>query len=45
MSDDTLNTHIKRLREKLTRLQSNVSIKTIRNVGYQTEVIHENTLQ
>lgn len=45
VSDDTLNTHIKRLREKLTRLQSNVSIKTIRNVGYQTEVIHENTLQ
>lgn len=45
VSDDTLNTHIKRLREKLARLKSNVTIKTIRNVGYQIEVNHENALQ
>lgn len=39
VSDDTLNTHIKRLREKLARLKSKVTIKTVRNVGYQIEVI------
>ena len=44
VSDDTLNTHIKRLRTKLSRLKSNVSIKTIRNVGYQIEVHDENSL-
>lgn len=44
VSDDTLNTHIKRLRDKLTRLKSNVTIKTVRNVGYQIEVKHENTI-
>ncbi|MGM9946315.1 MAG: response regulator transcription factor [Lysinibacillus sp.] len=44
VSDDTLNTHIKRLRDKLTRLKSAVKIKTIRNVGYQIEVENANTL-
>lgn len=44
VSDETLNTHIKRLRSKLKRLNSNVHIKTIRNVGYQIEVQNENTL-
>lgn len=39
VSDDTLNTHIKRLREKLARLKSTVTIKTVRNVGYQIEVL------
>lgn len=39
VSDDTLNTHIKRLREKLARLKSSVTIKTVRNVGYQIEII------
>lgn len=39
VSDDTLNTHIKRLREKLARLKSSVTIKTARNVGYQIEVV------
>lgn len=39
VSDDTLNTHIKRLREKLAHLKSSVTIKTIRNVGYQIEVL------
>ncbi|MEO4051829.1 response regulator transcription factor [Solibacillus sp. CAU 1738] len=38
-NDDTLNTHIKRLREKLMRLESNVHIQTIRGVGYRLEVI------
>lgn len=44
VSDDTLNTHIKRLRTKLSRLKSNVSIKTVRNVGYQIEVNDEKSL-
>lgn len=39
-SDDTLNTHMKRLREKLTRLKSKVEITTVRGVGYKLEV-HE----
>ena len=39
VSDDTLNTHIKRLRDKLARLKSNVTIKTVRNVGYQIVVL------
>ncbi|KYG92379.1 MULTISPECIES: response regulator transcription factor [Metasolibacillus] len=38
-SDDTLNTHIKRLREKLVRLDSTVQITTVRGVGYQLEVV------
>lgn len=38
-SDDTLNTHIKRLREKLVRLESTVQITTIRGVGYKLEVM------
>lgn len=38
-SDDTLNTHIKRLREKLIRLESTVQITTIRGVGYKLEVV------
>lgn len=44
VSDDTLNTHIKRLRTKLSRLKSNISIKTVRNVGYQIEVNDEKSL-
>ncbi|MGN1401992.1 MAG: response regulator transcription factor [Bacillus sp. (in: firmicutes)] len=33
----TLNTHIKRLRERLTHLEADVEIQTIRNVGYKME--------
>ena len=36
--DHTLNTHMKRLRERLNRLGANVEINTIRGVGYKLEV-------
>ena len=36
--DHTLNTHMKRLREKLERLKANVEIHTIRRIGYKLEV-------
>ncbi|MGM9926702.1 MAG: response regulator transcription factor [Bacillus sp. (in: firmicutes)] len=38
--DHTLNTHMKRLRDRLNRLEANVEISTIRNVGYKLEVKH-----
>ncbi|WP_019636906.1 response regulator transcription factor [Paenibacillus fonticola] len=38
--DYTLNTHIKRLRERLTQLGANVEISTTRGVGYRLEVQH-----
>ncbi|MEK4486231.1 response regulator transcription factor [Psychrobacillus sp. FSL H8-0484] len=37
--DHTLNTHMKRLREKLQRLHANVEIQTIRGLGYKLEVV------
>lgn len=37
--DHTLNTHMKRLREKLQRLGANIEIQTIRGLGYKLEVI------
>ncbi|MEK4228031.1 response regulator transcription factor [Solibacillus sp. FSL H8-0538] len=36
--DETLNTHIKRVRERLSALQSSVQIQTVRGVGYRLEV-------
>lgn len=36
--DQTLNTHMKRLRERLVRLEANIEIITIRGVGYKLEV-------
>lgn len=36
--DQTLNTHIKRLREKLKNMAPNIHIQTIRGVGYKLEV-------
>ncbi|WHX47901.1 response regulator transcription factor [Paenibacillus woosongensis] len=38
--DYTLNTHIKRLRERLKQLGANVEISTTRGVGYRLEVPH-----
>lgn len=38
--DYTLNTHIKRLRERLTQLGANVEISTTRGVGYRLEGQH-----
>lgn len=36
--DQTINVHIKRLREKLTPLSTSVHITTVRGVGYKLEV-------
>jgi two-component system OmpR family response regulator len=36
--DYTLNTHMKRLRERLDQLEANVEISTTRGVGYKLEV-------
>lgn len=36
--DQTLNTHIKRLREKLRSIAEDIHIQTIRGVGYKLEV-------
>lgn len=36
--DQTLNVHIKRLREKLKNLAPNIKITTVRGVGYRLEV-------
>lgn len=36
--DYTLNTHMKRLRERLVQIGANIEISTIRNVGYKLEV-------
>ena len=36
--DQTLNVHIKRLREKLRNFSSEVKITTVRGVGYKLEV-------
>lgn len=36
--DQTLNVHIKRIREKLRKLTSDVQITTVRGVGYKFEV-------
>ncbi|MFJ7678260.1 response regulator transcription factor [Peribacillus sp. NPDC097198] len=36
----TLNTHIKRLRNRLNRLGANIEINTIRGLGYKLEVQH-----
>lgn len=36
--DYTLNTHMKRLRERLTHLGANIEISTTRGVGYKLEV-------
>lgn len=36
--DHTLNTHMKRLRERLIRLGADIEIQTIRGVGYKLEV-------
>jgi two-component system OmpR family response regulator len=38
--DYTLNTHMKRLRERLDQLGANVEISTTRGVGYKLEVQH-----
>lgn len=37
-SDDTLNTHMNRVRERLSALCSSVKIQTVRGVGYRIEV-------
>ncbi|MEG0258667.1 MAG: response regulator transcription factor [Lysinibacillus sp.] len=37
--EQTLNTHVKRVRERLNRLQTGVEITTVRGVGYKLEVI------
>src|SRR5690554_4997453 len=36
--DYTLNTHMKRLRERLTHIEANVEISTTRGVGYKLEI-------
>ena len=36
--DHTLNTHMKRIRERLERLNASVEIQTIRRIGYKLEV-------
>ncbi|WP_284646523.1 response regulator transcription factor [Paenibacillus silviterrae] len=38
-SDDTLNTHMNRVRERLAALGSCVKIQTVRGVGYRVEVM------
>ncbi|GAB0171454.1 response regulator transcription factor [Lysinibacillus sp. CTST325] len=37
--EQTLNTHVKRIRERLYRYESGVEITTVRGVGYKLEVI------
>ncbi len=37
--EQTLTTHIKRIRERLNRYQTAVIIKTVRGVGYKLEEI------
>ncbi|WP_332650014.1 response regulator transcription factor [Lysinibacillus sp. 54212] len=37
-SEQTLNTHIKRIRERLSRIGASVEIQTMRGVGYKLEV-------
>lgn len=37
--EQTLNVHIKRLRDKLEKLAKNVVISTVRGVGYKLEVL------
>ena len=37
--EQTLNTHVKRIRERLHRYESGVEITTVRGVGYKIEVI------
>ncbi|MEY9978246.1 response regulator transcription factor [Lysinibacillus sp. RC79] len=37
--EQTLNTHVKRIRERLHRYESGVEITTVRGVGYKLEVI------
>lgn len=37
--DQTINVHVKRLREKLTPLTNSIKITTVRGVGYKLEVI------
>ena len=36
--EQTLNVHIKRIRDKLERLTGEVSISTVRGIGYKLEV-------
>lgn len=38
-SEQTLNTHIKRLRQRLERTGANIAILTVRKIGYRLEVI------
>ena len=38
--EQTLNVHIKRIRDKLERLTEEVSISTVRGVGYKLEVVN-----
>lgn len=37
--EQTLNTHVKRVRERLHRYDTDVEITTVRGVGYKLEVI------
>jgi DNA-binding response OmpR family regulator len=37
--EQTLNTHVKRIRERLHRYEPGVEITTVRGVGYKLEVI------
>ncbi|KOP70746.1 heme transporter CcmC [Lysinibacillus sp. FJAT-14745] len=37
--EQTLNTHVKRIRERLHRYETDVEITTVRGVGYKVEVI------
>ena len=39
--EQTLNTHIKRIRERLANIAPDVQIKTVRGIGYKLEVIKE----
>lgn len=39
--EQTLNVHIKRLRDKLEKLAKNVVISTVRGVGYKLEVVKQ----
>lgn len=39
--EQTLNVHIKRLRDKLEKLAENVIISTVRGVGYKLEVVQQ----
>lgn len=36
--EQTLNTHVKRIRERLHRYNTDVEITTVRGVGYKLEV-------